>query len=1168
MSFVHLHLHTHYSLLDGLGKPEDYIKKAKEVHNAPAIAITDHGVLYGALEFYQKCKQYDIKPIIGCEAYICKGSRHDKSQDNKYNHILLLAKNFEGYKNLIQLVTYANIEGFYYKPRIDFELLEKYSDNLIATSGCLGSLIPESIRNHDGNLDDAIKLVKKFQKIFGKENFFLEVQHHPNIEQQGWMNERIFELAEKTEVPVVATNDCHYVEKEDAQAHDALICIQTGKTVYDEHRMRYADDYSLRSPEEMREAFKDHPEVCDNTLKIAEMCNIEIPLNNNLLPPFTTPDGMSVHQYLTQLCEDGLKKRYGNPSDEAKSRLKYELEIIEKMGYSSYFLIVWDFVKYAKEQGIIVGPGRGSAAGAIIAYVLEITDIDPLPYNLLFERFLNPERVSMPDIDIDFADKRRDEVLEYVQKKYGKDRVAQIITFGTLAARAAVRDAGRVLGFSYSEVDQIAKAIPSRPGTKLQEALDTEEEMKQLYGNNPNAKKVIDTALKLEGCIRHSSVHACAVVISDKSLTEYTPLQIASGQEDAIVTQYSMKPIEKIGLLKMDFLGLKNLSIMETTLLIIERIHGKHIDLLNLDLRDEVTYDLLQRGQTTGVFQLESNGMKRYLKELKPTCFEDIIAMVSLYRPGPMEWIPEYIKGKHGKKRVKYMHSSLEEVLEETYGIAVYQEQILQIAQKFAGFSLGEADILRRAIGKKIMSELMSQRQKFIDGAEKQGHNTELAIKIFDEVIEPFAGYGFNKSHAACYAMIALQTAYLKAHYPAEFMAALMTADHDNTDRIIIEIAECKELDIEILPPSVNDSLADFTVTDTKTIRFGLSAIKGVGVNTVNQIMLVRAEGGTFKSLEDFAKRVPSKLLNKKTLEALTYSGALDNLGERNQIIANIPQISEFAKNIQKESNDSQIDLFGMMDEPSGSLQLEPTQPATHIQKLQWEKEYLGMFVSGHPLQGLKEYIASKNKLLKTITKNDLKKIVKICGVITGVKRINTRNGQKMAYIELEDPSAKIEIIAFPKTYAKYLNDITENKIVKISGKLDYRGGRLQCICETFQPMKYEVLVKNAQESNQFNPQENLIISTIDFSEDDGENEPEKREIQSTPTNIYAINLKKGVKPTVLKKLKALLTENQGETPVEIIIEQDKKVQRIKVPFGINLTPTLKKNIETMIATK
>jgi len=1167
MSFVHLHLHTHYSLLDGLGKPEDYIIKAKNDHKAPAIAITDHGVLYGAVEFYQKCLQHRIKPIIGCEMYICKGERTDKTPENKAHHLILLAKNLQGYQNLLKLGTKASLEGFYYRPKIDYELLNLHKEGLIATSACMNGEVAASILMNEGDLTEAKKIALNYQKILGKDNFYLEVQHHPKLDDQAKVNKKMYELAADTKIPLVATNDCHYVDKTDIEAHDVLICIQTGKNVHDDNRMRYGDDFSLKSPEQMRKAFKEHEEACDNTLKIAEMCNLEIPLDNDLLPRFPTPKKEEPKKYLKKLCIEGMHKRYGKKPDKITTdRLNYELDIINKMGFSSYFLIVHDFVKYAKEQDIIVGPGRGSAAGSIIAYCLEITDLDPLKYNLLFERFLNPERVSMPDIDIDFADNKRDEVLTYVQEKYGRDRVAQIITFGTMAARAAVRDSGRALGYAYSEVDQVAKAIPSRPGTKLQEALDTELELKKLYNTNEASKKILDTALKLEGCVRHSSVHACAVVISPSDLTDFVPLQKASGQDTAIITQYSQKPVEKIGLLKMDFLGLKNLTIIETTINIIKRTKKVTIDLKKIDMHDKKSFKLLQKGMTTGVFQLESPGMKRYLKQLKPTCFEDIIAMVSLYRPGPMDWIPDYIKGKHGLKKVKYIHESLEGILKETYGIAVYQEQILQIAQKFAGFTLGEADILRRAIGKKIASELVSQRTKFIEGAIAKGHDKKLTTKMFEDVIEPFAGYGFNKSHAACYALIAFQTAYLKARYPAEFMAALLTADADNTDRVIIEIAECKEMGIKILPPSVNESLAHFTVVNDTTIRFGLTGVKGVGENTVREIIRVRDEGGKFKNIEDMATRVPQKLINKKTIEALAFCGSMDDFDERNKIVENIQIITDYAKNIQKDKNDQQTDIFGTLEEPESILKLKKARPASTIQKLKWEKIYLGMYVSAHPLQGLTKYLAKKAKPLISLTAKDLKTNLKITGIIASIKHISTRAGAQMASFILEDPTAKVDVIVFPRTYSQIGKELTESSIVILDGKMELRSGNPQFVCQSAKKVSYDRIIENAKQAGIYDPNEIIVTKNleIELQSDVNTTEDSKKQAEPTkpPAKTFIINLKNSNDASTLSELKELLTKNQGDNPVEIHIKKDQTIQRIKVPFGIKLTDNLKQQIK------
>lgn len=1176
MSFVHLHNHTHYSLLDGLAKPEDYIKIARE-QNASALAITDHGSMYGSIDFYQKAKKADIKPIIGCEAYITAGSRFDKSGENqegtRYYHLTLLAYNNKGYENLLTLTTKAYLEGFYYKPRMDFDLLTEYHEGLICLSGCLLGEIPRTIIN--GNEDKALELIKKYKKVFGSENFFLEIQDHPEASNQILVNRMFKELSVATNTPLVVTNDCHYAKKEDSEAHDVLICIQTQKTIYAENRLRYEGNYSMRDPKELQDAFKDVPQALKNTVEIADRCNVEIKFGQNLLPAFKPPDNKKSHLYLRELCEKGLEERYGKtPDKEVKERLDYELKMIHKMGFDTYFLIVHDFVSYAKKKEIVVGPGRGSAAGSIVSYCLAITDIDPLQYNLFFERFLNPERVTMPDIDIDFADNRRDEVLQYVTEKYGQEKVAQIITFGTMAARAAVRDTGRALGFSYSDVDRIAKLVPPPVQGRhipLQISVKEDPDLRFVYENEEDAKQILDTAMKLEGTIRQASTHACAVVIAEEPLVNYTPLQLPpGGGGNGIVTQYSMKPIEDIGLLKMDFLGLKNLTIIEKTVKIIKRTKKKDLSLDDFPLDDKKTFKLLKEGLTTGVFQLESAGMKRYLRELKPTRFEDIIAMVSLYRPGPMEWIPNYIKGKHDQSKITYLHPSLKPILEETHGIAVYQEQILQIAQKFAGFTLGEADILRRAIGKKKKEALKAQRDKFIKGATKEGHSKKFALDIFKKVIEPFASYGFNKSHAACYAMIAYQTAFLKANYPAEFMAALLTSDADNMDRVAIEIDECERLGINVLPPSVNESLANFTVKDDKNIRFGLNAIKGIGGNSVQSIIEARGNK-KFKSLEDFAKRVPSKNLNKKTLESLAFSGALDEIGERNKIAKSTEEIVKFAKCIQDSYIQGQTDIFGMIgdDEACASLELREIPEASYFEKLKWEKDYLGMYVSSHPLDGLKKYLARRTTLLSRLTKKYIGKKVMIAGLITQMKRIMTKKGQPMMYLVFEDPTSKINVTVFPSVFEKFRPCFREDQITFMTGKIEWRRDEYQFICQEVKGISLDVLIEKAKEEKLYD-ENDKVVRQLKKSVLDEENSsevviPDSEEKKSLP---FIIKVKTGIDLKILEKLKELLYQHKGNSVVEIHIPAERSLKRIKVPFFVEVTRGLKNEVSKLLEGK
>jgi DNA polymerase-3 subunit alpha len=1174
MSFVHLHNHTHYSILTGLAKPKEYIEIAK-AQGAPAVAITDSGVLYGLIEHYKYAKAAGIKPILGVEMYVAPLGMANKTPENRYSTLVLLARNNVGYHHLLKLGSLAALEGFYYKPRIDDEVLAKFSEGLIGLSGGLGGAIPKAIL--ENQMGKAQALIEQYQKIFGKEYFFLELQHHPEIANWSIVNSKLLELSKETGAPVVAANDCHYAKPEDAEAHDVLICVQNQKTVKDEHRFRYSGNYSMRSPEDMKEAFRFSPEAVENTLKIAEMCDISIAFGEHQIPHFDTGK-KSAQEYLRELCEEGLKNRYGeNPSTEARERLEFELDTIHKMGFDTYFLIVHDFINYAKTHGIVVGPGRGSAAGSIIAYCLKITELDPLAYKLLFERFLNPERISMPDIDVDFADTKRDEVLKYVTEKYGEDHVAQIITFGTLAAKAAIRDSGRALGYSYSEVDRVAKTVPPAILGKyapLQESVADDPELSKLYKDEPAAKEILDTAIKLEGTIRQVGTHACAVIISRDPLTEHTPLQNAAGDHEGIVTQYSMKPCEELGLLKMDFLGLKNLTMLETTLGILRRTRPEvKLDLVHLPMDDKKTYELLQRGETTGVFQLESGGMKRYLRELKPTEFGDIIAMVSLYRPGPMQFISTYIDGKHGKKKVEYLHESVKSVLEETYGIAIYQEQILEIAKQFAGFSLGEADLLRRAIGKKVAAELTAQREKFLDGAVAQGRDKKLAAKIFDEVIEPFAGYGFNKSHAACYALISYQTAYLKAHYPAEFMAALLTSDADNTDRVVIEIEECRNMGISVLPPDVNESRAHFTVVDEKTIRFGLMAVKGMGEGPVREIIHAREREGAFTGLENFAKRVTAKLLNKKSVECLAFSGAMDSLGERAEIAANYDEIANYAKNIQASLSEGQTDIFGVLSDASdSSLKFKKVPAADSAQRFRWEKEYLGLYVSGHPLQGLKRYFQGKGKLIGSLTEKDVDKKLKITAMATQMRKVLTKSGKYMAMGDFEDPSARVSFVLFPRAYDQFGSLLEEDRVFSVEGKLDRRGGDYQIIVDSIKPLSLESMTVSAKEKGLFDEEERIIgVPELRSEEvEDEESNPgmEGVEAPAAPAveaGPYVIELEKDFPPDRLKKLKELLEAHRGETVVEIHMPTEKTLKRIKVPFGIDMNGELQEELKALI---
>lgn len=1033
-----------------------------------AIAMTDHGVMYGAVEFYQKAMKAGIKPIIGCEIYVTENmqDKRPSSSGKNFYHLVLLAENNEGYRNLVKIVTTAHLEGFYYKPRVDRDLLRQYSGGLIAMSACLGGEIPRAILSK--NYEKANKLALEYQEIFGKDNFFLELQHHPHIEEQPIVNKRLIEMSKESGIPLVATQDSHYPRSEDGHAHDILLAVQTGDQVGDKDRLSLrADDFSILSAEKMAENFIDTPEAIENTVKIAERCNVAIELGKTQLPEFPLPAGHTAETYLRELAVSGMEKRYGdNPEPDTLKRLEYELGVIAKTGFAAYFLIVQDFVNWAKDNGIIVGPGRGSAAGSLVSYLLNITNVDPIKYSLLFERFLNPERVSMPDIDMDFDDARRGEVFDYVRKKYGEDHFAQVITFGTMAARGGIRDAGRALGFSYDFCDRLAKLVPFNPNQNdkvgfLKKCVVEVDELKQAYNTSHDAKTVIDAAMRLEGVARHSSTHACAVVITPKPLTDYLPLQRGTEEND-IVTQFEGHAVEALGLLKMDFLGLSNLTIIENALSLIEQSHGKENtpDIDRLPLDDKETFRLLREGRTTGVFQLEGSGMRRYLKELKPTVFEDIAMMIALYRPGPMELIPELVARKHGKKRVEFLHPSLEPVLRNTYGIMIYQEQLMAAAQVLAGFTLAQADMLRKAVGKKIKSLLMEQKDKVIAGCKAQGVSLGIAEKFW-ELIEPFGRYGFNKSHAICYAMIAYQTAYLKAHYPVEFMAALMNSASGDVERIAFLIEECRSNDIEVLPPDINESKEKFAVTATYNqetdggkIRFGLAAIKNVGENVVKSVISERKDHGPYKDIEDFVIRVESKDLNRKTLESLIKGGALDALGDRAILLANIEKLQEHSKESRKARSTGQISLFGgqtgAMAISLSPLTLAEAAPLSRAEKLMWEKELLGLFISDHPLKDYQQKFDFEKNLvrIKDIDVNKKYATIKIGGVVTKIHKIITKNGKPMVFSWLEDLSSKIEVVVFPNVLESNPTAFQENNVLIVRGKLNDRDGVPKLLCD------------------------------------------------------------------------------------------------------------------------
>ncbi|NIQ37163.1 MAG: DNA polymerase III subunit alpha [Proteobacteria bacterium] len=1039
-SFVHLHLHSQYSLLDGAIRFEELFERARELE-MDSLALTDHGNMFGAIEFYQKAIQHGVKPIVGCEIYVASGSRHEKKQGGETFHLTLLAKNRTGYHNLAKLVSFAHIEGFYYKPRVDKELLTQYGDGLFALSGCMKGETAVSILNN--TIDKAIEAAQQYREIFG-ERFFLEIQSN-GVEGQERINKGMDKIGKELGIPLVATNDCHYLKSEDARAHEVLLCIQTGKTLNDPDRMRFSsDEFYLKSAEEMESILPQYPEALENTLRIAEQCNLELRFEEYHFPKFSPPDGKSLNHYLDELSRKGLQDRLTRipePHDKYLTRLKKELERIKTMGFAGYFLIVADFINHAKAEGIPVGPGRGSAAGSLVAFALRITDIDPIRYGLLFERFLNPERISMPDVDVDFCMERRDEVIHYVTEKYGKDNVAQIITFGKMQAKAVVRDVGRALDMPYSEVDRIAKLIPNTLNITLQQALDQVPTLREVQGKDERVRKLISIAQSLEGLTRHASTHAAGVVISNKPLSEYLPLY--RGQNGELMTQYSMKDVEKIGLIKFDFLGLRTLTVIRKAEEMVRRQKDPDFDIGGIDLADAKTYHLLSSGATNGVFQLESAGMKELLVKFKPGAFEDVIALVALYRPGPLGsgMVDDFIKRKHGLGTVDYELPQLKQVLGETYGVIVYQEQVMKIATLLADFNLGDADVLRRAMGKKIPGEMEKQREKFLDGAQKKNIGADTAEKIF-ELMAKFAEYGFNKSHSAAYALIAFQTAYLKAHYPVEFMAALLTSEVDTTDKIVKYIAECRDMGIEVLPPDVNESWRDFTIVEGR-IRFGLAAVKNVGGGAIESILKEREKGGNYRTLLDFCRRVDLRRVNKRVVESLIKSGAFDSTGaSRAQMTLTLDDAVEKAQIFQKERESNQLGIFSRLEDENPQWNERQDLPEVEEwpenQLLAFEKEAVGFYITRHPLARFEEEIKrhTQDDTASILTRQNGSE-VRICGVSSSLKEIQTRKGDRMAFLSLEDMKGIVEVILFPEVFQASLPHLRDDQPLLVRGVLD-----------------------------------------------------------------------------------------------------------------------------------
>ena len=1065
MNFTHLHVHTEYSLLDGSNKIKEYVARVREL-GMDSAAITDHGVMYGVIDFYREAKAAGINPILGCEVYVAPNSRFDRevgSDEDRYYHLVLLAENNQGYANLMKIVSLGFVEGFYYRPRVDKELLRQYHEGIIALSACLAGEVPRYLTR--GLYEEARQTALEYQEIFGKDNYFLELQDH-GIPDQRLVNQQLLRMSEELHIPLVATNDVHYTYEDDVAAHDILLCIQTGKKLTDENRMRYeGGQYFVKSPEQMAELFPYALQALENTHKIAKRCHVEIEFGVTKLPRFDVPSPYTSWEYLNKLCYEGLDERYGDRAEELKPRLKYELDTIQKMGYVDYFLIVWDFIRYARDHGIPVGPGRGSAAGSIVSYTLGITQLDPIRYNLLFERFLNPERVSMPDIDVDFCFERRQEVIDYVVRKYGKDCVAQIVTFGTMAARGVIRDVGRVMDLPYALCDSIAKMIPQELNITIDKALEMNHELKTLYDTDEKIKELINMSRRLEGLPRHTSMHAAGVVISQKEVDEYVPLSRAA--DGTIVTQFTMTTLEELGLLKMDFLGLRTLTVIDNAVRLVAKDTGRKLDMLKIDYNDRAVLDSIGTGKTEGVFQLESGGMKNFMKELKPQSLEDIIAGISLYRPGPMDFIPQYIRGKNNPETITYDCPQLQPILEPTYGCIVYQEQVMQIVRDLGGYTLGRSDLVRRAMSKKKAAVMAKERQNFVYGNKEEdvpgcianGIDEKTANKIYDDMTD-FAKYAFNKSHAAAYALVAYQTAYLKYYYPVEFMAALMTSVIDNPPKVAEYILTCRQMGIRILPPDINVGEAGFTV-DGKNIRYGLSAIKSIGRPVIDAVVEERTLGGSYRSLKDFIERLTGKETNKRTIENFIKSGAFDGLGgTRKQFMMIYADIMDRIAHEKKSSMTGQMTLFDLMgeeDKREYEIQLPKVGEYDKEQLLAFEKEVLGIYVSGHPLE---KYEALWKHVITNVTSDfaldeetghskvmDGNRAV-IGGILTDKRVKYTKTNKTMAYLTVEDLVGTVEVVVFPKDYEKNLQYLNVDDRVFIRGRVsseDDQSSKLIC---------------------------------------------------------------------------------------------------------------------------
>ena len=1228
--FVHLHNHTFHSVLDGLTKIHDLVDKVKEL-GMEAAAVTDHGTMSGILDYYKTAKKAGIKPIIGIETYVATRSRFDRDpgKDKQRFHLTVLAMNNTGFHNLMKLSTRANLEGMYYKPRIDHDLLEELNEGLIVLSGCASGEIGVALKEDD--YDRAREIAKWYKSIFG-DRYYLELQDHGHSKSnthwdvQAKINEGLIKLSKELDIEMVVTCDGHYLTHEYQDAHEILLCVGTGSYLSDEKRMSLKDfELHLTDPRDIIDHWgEEFPEVIRNTKKIADRCDVEIELGRILIPKYPLPDGENEHSYLLRLTYQGLLQRYNGASkeeaekldpdeiipklsDEVRERAKMELGVMGNMGYEGYFLIVQDFINWGKSQGIVFGPGRGSAAGSIIAYALNITDLDPLKYGLLFERFLNPDRISMPDIDVDIQDTRRDEVIEYCAKKYGEDHVSNIATFGKMFGRMAVRDVARVLEVPYAESDRLAKLVPPPSQGRhipLSVSIKEDADLRNEYENNPTAKEVLDYAIQLEGTIRSHGVHACGVVIAPDTLVNYIPLEMA--QKGVVATQFPMGEVEELGLLKMDFLGLSNLTIINNAMRIIRKAYKKEINLSELPLDDKKTYELFQRGDTTGVFQLESAGMKRYLRGLKPTTFEDIIAMVALYRPGPMQFIDSFIRRKHGEEEITYLHSGMKNSLKNTYGILVYQEQFMQISKEWCGFTGGQADTLRKAVGKKKIDLMKKVKPEFVEGAVKVGGATKEIAETFWTQLEEFANYCFNKSHAACYGLIAYWTAYLKAHYPDAFMAALMTSDHDDTDRLAIEITECKHMGISVLSPDVNESFVEFAVVPNENkIRFGMSAVKGVGVGAVEEVLRAR-EDGPFTSVEDFARRVSTSKFNRKAWESLIKSGAFDDMGDRSDLLFNLDSITSFASKLQKEAASGQTNLFGML----GGDDAASVQSTLHLQKapvkhddkerLMWERELLGLYISAHPLDRYETYLSEQTQPLTQLVPEYDSRMMTVGGIISTVRTIVTKSGSKMAFVGIEDKFGEGEIIVFPNLYEKVGAKLVQDAVIRVSGKNSARdrdgnlGNESKLIADDIivitdndingyestgrkmdAPKISSAVKKERREA--YRNQKNGASPKSAVKNDATKPQPKTH---SAPVNVAPeipasklfVYIKDPNDHSRLVKMKSVCGENAGTTDVVLVLgEKDKSAMRLpfKVDANDNLLSQLKNTLgEECVALK